>query len=356
METTHTDENLPTILARMHSHQIILNNLVQRFGDQWSLNQKQLLMDSIIQGFPIPPVFTTNKFEDGQNKLDVIDGKQRLTTIAGFYNNEFKLSTELKPISAFGQIFDITDKYFDELPDNFKNLVLNNRAITIYTIGNVTEYEVLQLFSRLNNGTPLSTMQKTRGLLGNKLNNRMNEIVYKIDQMTNIRLTTNRKKRNEELRLINTILLIQDTDIMANKAFLYKGKVYTDIVGNNMLVFSDYLQKRYSTGYLDTPLYDIEKAIDYYNKATESIILHRVNYFSRIPYIFYCAIISINMDISVKNFSSFLMSLDILIARSDPKLPDQFGNKSSVKYLIRTIANSSNELINIMLDYYDKLI
>ena len=52
----------------------------------WSEEKKSFLIDSILKNYPIPPVFLRLRInkDTGATTYDVIDGKQRLTTIRDF--------------------------------------------------------------------------------------------------------------------------------------------------------------------------------------------------------------------------------------------------------------------------------
>ena len=55
---------------------------------RWEINQKSSLIESILLGIPMPPIFI---FHRNDGIWDVIDGQQRLSTIfqfAGIYRDE----------------------------------------------------------------------------------------------------------------------------------------------------------------------------------------------------------------------------------------------------------------------------
>ena len=56
----------------------------------WSEEKQSFLIDSILKNFPIPPIFLHQHIDDatGKTKYDVIDGKQRLTSIIRFIENK----------------------------------------------------------------------------------------------------------------------------------------------------------------------------------------------------------------------------------------------------------------------------
>ena len=59
----------------------------QRSDNAWTKEQQNGLINSILQGFPIPPVYL---IERGTNTYIVVDGKQRLTTIINFFKKDSK--------------------------------------------------------------------------------------------------------------------------------------------------------------------------------------------------------------------------------------------------------------------------
>lgn len=65
----------------------------------WTDEKQSYLIDSILRNFPIPPIFLHRKIDTdtGTTNFDVIDGKQRLTAIARFINNEIPAANEYGP-------------------------------------------------------------------------------------------------------------------------------------------------------------------------------------------------------------------------------------------------------------------
>ena len=65
----------------------------------WSEEKQSYFIDSILRNFPIPPIFLHRKIDSdtGKTNFDVIDGKQRLTAIARFINNEIPSANEYGP-------------------------------------------------------------------------------------------------------------------------------------------------------------------------------------------------------------------------------------------------------------------
>lgn len=90
----HTDWTVETLVSQIKKGRIELSPEFQR-REAWTLKAKSLLIESIILNFPIPAITLAER--DG--RFIVVDGKQRLTTIAQYLGempgtryNGFKLS------------------------------------------------------------------------------------------------------------------------------------------------------------------------------------------------------------------------------------------------------------------------
>lgn len=131
---------------------------VQR-GHVWDNYKKSLLIHSMIEGFPIPPLYFA-KSENGV--YDALDGKQRCTAIKQFIDGEYELNTEIPPVhNENGEEEDITGATFEALPDWCKDAI-TDYSLLIYYFESISEDEVRELFFRLNNGKPLTSIELTR--------------------------------------------------------------------------------------------------------------------------------------------------------------------------------------------------
>src|SRR5437762_1451159 len=59
-------------------------------GEVWPLRKQRLLIDSILRGWPIPSIMC---YQDGA-RFFIEDGRQRLTALRNFVNNEFYTLSE----------------------------------------------------------------------------------------------------------------------------------------------------------------------------------------------------------------------------------------------------------------------
>lgn len=135
----------------------------------WERARKSALIESMILGYPIPAVFA-KRMDDGSGKRGsntyyIMDGKQRLSTVKEFLNDEFALS-KLRPVTYFDNEedkeveIDISNMKFSDLPDGLKDF-LNTVTFGVTYFDNLTKEEERELFKRLNAGKPLSTKART---------------------------------------------------------------------------------------------------------------------------------------------------------------------------------------------------
>ena len=132
----------------------------------WTVDEKEYLIDSIVNDLPIPLILLAQT-DDG--KLEIIDGLQRLNAIISFIENRFpiggkyfdvKQSSRAKQSSEEGLFTAITN--VDELldPKICANFLDYQLAITIYPTDN--EGEITDIFGRINSGGKQLSPQEKR--------------------------------------------------------------------------------------------------------------------------------------------------------------------------------------------------
>lgn len=142
---------------------IDFEHIVQR-SYVWERKRKSALIESMILGYPIPPIFAKRSSE-GKNALySIMDGKQRLSTVGQYLEDKFAL-TELPPVKYHDEAdnteheVNISGMKFSELPEALQDS-LNSTMFTVTYFDNLTKEEERELFKRLNAGKPLSTKSR----------------------------------------------------------------------------------------------------------------------------------------------------------------------------------------------------
>ena len=126
----------------------------------WSDEKQSFFIDSILKNFPMPPIFLHQKIDDdtGKTKYDIIDGKQRLTSIIRFLKNEIPASDEFESSPFYDE--NIAGVYFRDLDE--KNLTEYKKRLWRYVVPieyiDTSNKDVIDnIFDRLNrNGEPLN--------------------------------------------------------------------------------------------------------------------------------------------------------------------------------------------------------
>jgi hypothetical protein len=133
----------------------------QRKGDVWSTEKKAFLIDSILKNYPIPPIFLHSETNSltGKTIYHVIDGKQRLSAIIKFINDELYLP------ESFGDDNYGTAKLnglkFSEIdPESPYKKNFWKYRIPIEYVDSEDEDVINRIFDRLNrNGEPLNKQE-----------------------------------------------------------------------------------------------------------------------------------------------------------------------------------------------------
>lgn len=159
------DWTVATILSQIEQGNIDLNPGFQR-RNAWNDNKRSKLIESIMIGYPIPEIVLAEN-KNKRNSYIVIDGKQRLLTIASFKKPEvYQYWTKKSPkttglTSSYNQK---TYKDIDSNPDMLR--IFENSALRCTVISNYPSDESLyDIFYRLNSGsTPLSSQELRQAL------------------------------------------------------------------------------------------------------------------------------------------------------------------------------------------------
>lgn len=226
------------------SGQISFDYPIQRPYDQWDLSQKSLLIHSLAHDFPASNLFTIAEKEliDEKEVLvyKILDGKQRLTTIRNFIQNNFALSNDIPKFELEGEIYDLANKTFKELPGDIQDEILDY-SLDAFKFDEITDDEIEEVFFRLNNGTALTKQQKAKAKMGSKGALRLQSLLNHNLMNVNAKFTDNQIKKSEnEVALVQTMMLIDSNydlgtfgtqDVFEYTVNAYDGKeeVFTKI-------------------------------------------------------------------------------------------------------------------------------
>lgn len=151
----------------------------QRMGNVWGKEQKQLLIDSIINGFDIPKFyfhFMPNVSNNSIYNYAVIDGKQRLEAILDFVNDKYPLADEFEFTNKANKEYfhNIAGKKFSEI-DSIEPAVIAKfmqYELCIIFMDTDDPDTINETFIRLNSGVSVNTAEK-RNAIGGDLSKEM---------------------------------------------------------------------------------------------------------------------------------------------------------------------------------------
>ena len=151
MEHSTEKMGISSALRRLERGLLNLSPVYQR-NAVWTKSQKQLLIDSILSGIPVPSLYW-NKVDE--NTIDVVDGQQRLRAMQEFKNGDFCLNED----SNFGS------KLYDQLTELQKDS-FDEYQLTIIKLKSWTDEQIEDMFLRLQDGSPLNAAEKRRAIQG----------------------------------------------------------------------------------------------------------------------------------------------------------------------------------------------
>ena len=131
------NSSISSLFTTLYSFGLEMDPPYQR-GLEWSLSDKQLLIDSILKDLDIGKfVFVQNPYKENDPGYTVLDGKQRLNAIQEFYEDRFTY----KGLT------------FSEMNSIDQNMITNKGVAYAHIQGeDLKEKDVVKYFLRLNQG------------------------------------------------------------------------------------------------------------------------------------------------------------------------------------------------------------
>lgn len=138
----------------------------------WLEKPKSYLLDSIVRGFPVPPIYVREILDPDRRKTvrEVVDGQQRLQTILDFLEDRSVILKSHNP--------ELGGKHYSDLPEAVRRRLLNYPFSVVILVG-ADDADVFRTFERLNSYTlPLSSQEK----LNAKYFGRFKQFVFGLGQ------------------------------------------------------------------------------------------------------------------------------------------------------------------------------
>ena len=140
-------------------HKYKVDPSYQRPPDAWSKEDEQCLIDTIINGEPMPLIFLN--YKSSENVFYVVDGQQRLNVIQKFYDNKIYLNKKFSGEENHRKTFNGYNPISDEMRDAFLNYEISTKIMEDYD-----DEKVRLIFSRLQRGKPLQLGERLNAMPG----------------------------------------------------------------------------------------------------------------------------------------------------------------------------------------------
>jgi hypothetical protein len=173
---------------------------------RWNINQKSDLIESIILGIPIPPIFVA---QEKSGKWDVIDGLQRISTILEFmgilkkkdknelYEPSKLIRTKFLP-SLEGKQWDNKSNVANSLTVDIRRKFKRRKLDLIIIDSTVNPKAKYEMFQRLNTNGSQLTDQEVRNCLMIMVNTDYFKIVNKLSNDAIFKKITALTDRNKQ--------------------------------------------------------------------------------------------------------------------------------------------------------------
>ena len=159
MKLSSWDPDIRSLVNRIDAEDVDLQPDFQR-QEVWSLSKKRRLIDTILREWSIPPVHFV---VTSDNRLEVLDGQQRLATVRDFLHDQFSIDARISPIDR--SLSPLNGKFYSELDAPTKRRV-DNYPIRSFRITEYEPDEPNELFYRLNQPTSLTAGEQRNALFG----------------------------------------------------------------------------------------------------------------------------------------------------------------------------------------------
>ena len=215
--------SITEIYQKIKSEDLILDPDYQR-NEVWDISKQVSFIESLFMEIMIPPIYVVEVPSGDvleRKKYEVVDGKQRLSTINRFVKNELKL--DRKYLEYYGDLYH--GKSFNDLYEHYSekvNQVLSS-ILDIYVITSNSPAETkYDIFARLNKGAePLKVNEIRKAIYHSKVTDIIDAFIKeKIGDGDNISeaylelFTKNDVKRfNDYGRFYRSIAFYHNTDL-----------------------------------------------------------------------------------------------------------------------------------------------
>lgn len=260
LSTDRMDISYGELINLYKNNELIIRPEYQRLF-RWTGLQKTALIESILLGIPVPPIFVA---EDENGIWELVDGLQRITTIISFfgelkeelssnivaediYDDDAVLNLNKWQLESGSLIDDLEGFTVDTLP---KKYVINiKRAVCRVEIlrGESNTAMKYELFKRLNSGGSKLTPQEIRNAIYRGIDSKVNYLIEELSKSSDFVSLVNLSEQKKQ-ELYDQELVLRFVGYINN----------IDMINSNM--------EKYLDDFMEKAVIDQDFDTEYYRK------------------------------------------------------------------------------------------
>jgi len=266
MKLSPWEPDLRTIVDRIDGDDIDLQPDFQR-QEVWPLVKKKRLIDTILRGWSIPPVHLV---VTADNRMEVLDGQQRLATVRDFLHGEFAIDGHITPLDT--RILALDGKFYRSLDPGTRRTI-DQYSIRCFRITDYLPDEPSELFYRLNQPTMLTAGEQRNALYG-PAREQLKILVREFEQLGNDKKTIG----------FSNARLAYDDIIARVLFFLERGSFSTK--GTEALISERFRNRNH---FPDDVMERSRRSIRMFSTARDSVVSLRLNKASLLSWLLFFA-------------------------------------------------------------------
>lgn len=194
----YTNFSVDSYIKKLKNYSIRGDHPLQRNSNQWNNLQKQNLITTVLNKYPIPEIILAEQIKSNGTLNWLIDGKQRLTNLLEYREGVFKVGRNAeRPIIRYQTVakdeegnvlldehdspryesreFDVRGKYYADLPEELRDR-FNEYTISAVQYLSCSDDDIEYHIRRYNAAKPMSAAQKGITHLGEQYARMVKEI------------------------------------------------------------------------------------------------------------------------------------------------------------------------------------
>lgn len=122
----------------------------------WDNNHQSRFIETLLLGLPVPFIFSAEILDSG--RLEIVDGSQRIRTMAAYLNDELQLK-------GLEKLTELNNTFFSQLPAARQRMFKNSPMRMVVLSADATEEVRKEMFDRINTSSvALLPMETRRGI------------------------------------------------------------------------------------------------------------------------------------------------------------------------------------------------